>query len=78
MSDRQEVGVGGDQDAPVLDGPDQEGLVDRVFPDHVDRWDDVPAFVSETLDEGTGDVSSVISGKRPGTKAWPCGAGIRP
>ena len=54
-SDRQAVGVGGDQDASVLEGPDQEGLVDRVFTDDVDRLDDVPAFVSETLDEGSGD-----------------------
>ncbi len=40
----------------MLDGPDQDGLVDRVFPDDVDRSDEVPALVSETLDERTGVV----------------------
>src|SRR5262249_3015737 len=51
VADLETVGVRGDQGAPLLDGPDQDRLVDRALAEDVDRPDDVPTLVSEALDE---------------------------
>ena len=56
MRNREAVGIGGDEDAGVLDGPGHQRLVDRVLAEDVDGSDDVPAAAAETLDERTSDV----------------------
>jgi hypothetical protein len=46
-SDRQEIGVRGDQDAVVLCRLREDGLVVRLLSKHIDRQDNVPTAASE-------------------------------